>query len=205
MLPRRRFLKLATASPIAVSALAQTACSLFNSESTKIERTQFGNLLSFTTNEANTLFAFAEGCLALDQNTLFKAQVIPRLDEELYFVSSYIKEDFKLALSVMEYLPLVYGEFSRFSKLAVQQRTAFLDKLKNTDSTTVRAVIHNIRMTVMLSFYGHDSTWKSIQYDGAFTQIPPQISTQRQHYADITSPQSTSLQKASVSKDSSKI
>ena len=197
-LPRRRFLKFATTAPLALTPIVLTGCSFLrqskeeasisneNIDNENIEKTRFGNLLSFKTDEADILFAFAEGCLTLGAESILTAKVIPRLDEEFYFVSSYIKDDFRLALSVIEYLPIVYGKFSRFSKLNVPDRTNFLDARKDTSSETIRAVIHNLRMAVMLTYYGHESTWQSIQYDGPFARIPQQKSLQRRHYQNLT-------------------
>jgi len=186
MIPRRRLLKLAVASPLVISAATQVACGFIQRGSEDISFTQFGTLLTFNHEQANTLFAFSEACLALEPGEIIDTNVIARLDEEFYFVSSFIRSDFKLALNVMEYLPIVYGSFSRFSKLSTIQREDLLDKFSHTKSDTVRAVIHNLRMAVMLTFYGHESSWSAIKYDGSFSNIPAQQSTQRKHYQERT-------------------
>lgn len=192
MIPRRRLLKLAVASPIAISAATQVACGFIKTNSDDVSHTRFGTLLTFSEEQANTLFAFSEACLALEPDAIVDARVVPRLDEEFYFVSAFIRSDFKLALNVMEYLPIVYGSFSRFSKMTTAHSESFLEKFSHTSSDTVRAVIHNLRMAVMLAFYGHESSWSAIHYEGAFSNTPAQLSLQRQHYQDRTAPQDSS-------------
>ncbi len=183
-LPRRSLLKLLTLAPVAAGALASAGCSVWPGKQSSVSEASraFGPLLVFSADQTAIVAAMAESCLDRSYAELARAEVIQRLDEELFFVSDSIREDFLLALSVLEYLPIVYGRFSRFSRLPTNERQAFLQARLSTRSETVRAVVHSLRMAVMLSFYGHQSSWDSIAYDGAFAQVAPLLSKQRKYY-----------------------
>ncbi|WP_411824161.1 hypothetical protein [Leptospira sp. 'Mane'] len=111
-----------------------------------------------------------------------KAEVIRRLDEEFYFVSEEIREEFHMAIIGLDYLPFFYGSFSRFHKLTLENRISFLEKTKDTESDLVRAIIGNLKLVTFLAYYGHESTWKQIGYDGPFGNPPEKWSESRIHY-----------------------
>lgn len=71
----------------------------------------------FSDSETKTVAAFSEVVLPITEPgmpNLEEANVMRRLDEELYFVSEEIQEDFHSAVMVLEYLPIFYGHFSFF-------------------------------------------------------------------------------------------
>lgn len=192
-LPRRRLLKLFVKSGSLLGAgllgSQMSGCgdrASPHSGQGDVYKTGFGNLLVLNQDRASALYAFAEACVPNSRDQIRQAQVLPRIDEELYFVSTQIREDFLLALDVLEYLPLVYGFFSRFTRLNLPERERFLRGLQNTRINTVSAVISACRMAVMMMYYGHDSTWNDIHYDGTFARLPQIESAQRAHYRRLT-------------------
>ncbi|HMY11950.1 MAG TPA: hypothetical protein PKC74_10010, partial [Turneriella sp.] len=111
-------------------------------------------------------------------------QIVRRLDEELTFVAEQIRSDFLAALYLVEFSPAAYGFFGRMSRLTREKRLAFLQKAGGSGSDLVRAAISNIRMLVMLCYYGHPASWKRIGYDGPFGGFPEKLSEQRRHYRE---------------------
>ncbi len=184
---RRSFLRFGATCTAATTAVVMGGCSWLNGQNKANTDTEFGKLLVMDEAQARTLFTFAETILPTGNGfpDIKTAKVINRTDEEFYFVDSNIKSDFKLALDVMEYLPVFYGEFSRFSKMDHSDRLAFLKSLNDTTNETVRAVVNNCRMITYNMYYGHESTWQNIGYDGPFSRRPEVLGEQRRHYAKL--------------------
>ncbi|MDF1630604.1 MAG: hypothetical protein P1U78_12485 [Alcanivoracaceae bacterium] len=145
-----------------------------------------GRLLVLKKSNAETLLAMIQAILpqAKAADEPLHLQVMARIDEELYFVDKKIREDFCLALDVLEFLPTVLGEFSRFSTLGLSERQQFLSTTKNTRNDIVRAVIHNCRSLPMYIYYGLETSWQDIGYDGSFSKMTPLMSEQRRYYAE---------------------
>ncbi|MCT8334093.1 hypothetical protein NUH30_10455 [Leptospira sp. 85282-16] len=142
----------------------------------------------FSDSERGTVTAFSEVVLPVSEPgmpSLDEANVMRRLDEELYFVSEEIQEDFHSAVMVLEYLPLFYGYFSFFSSLSKEKREELLSLLAETDSDIVRAVVGNLKLLVCLVYYGHKSTWPQISYPGPFGNPPEKWSESRIHYQNL--------------------
>lgn len=187
-LPRRRFIKIAVSGFAAGTVLSQAGCSMFGAETKDtVYQTPLGPLLRLDAEEAVIIQRFAEAALLVDPEAIVQAEVVARIDEELYFVGESVRSDFKLALSAMQYLPMVYGEFSRFTVMSLDDRRSFITALQDTRSETVRAIVNSIRMAVMLTYYGHSSSWEAISYDGPFAKIAPMDSEQRQYYRERVS------------------
>ncbi len=184
---RRSFLRIGATCTAATSAAVMSGCSWLSGEKQETNITDFGTLLVMDNAQATTLYAFAETILPNKPGLpdVKTARVINRADEEFYFVDEKIKNDFKTMLDVMEYLPVFYGEFSRFSKMDSKNRLTFLNSLNNTSNETVRAVVNNCRMICYNMYYGHESTWQAIGYDGPFSKRPQVMSEQRKHYAKL--------------------
>jgi len=185
-LPRRSFLKLGLMTG-AVAVAVLNGCTDAVTSFSGARRTPYGTLLILDEEQARTMEAFAETVVpsAKDFPSAREARVVQRLDEELFFVSGNIAADVKTVLDVLEWMPVAYGYFSRFSRLSPDKRLAFLNGTKNTGSATVRAVIHNCRMICFNLYYGHQSTWAAIGYDGPFSGIPEQLGEQRRYYAEL--------------------
>ena len=186
-LPRRQFLKLGLISGGAVAATLNGCGKIFEgAPESRALATRFGTLLVLSEDEAGVMHSFAETAIPSSAGfpTAIEAEVVQRLDEELYFISDYIVEDLKTVLNALEWMPIFYGYFSRFSKLSAEKRLRFLNGTKDTSSDTVRAVIHNCRMICFNLYYGHESTWAAIGYDGPFAGVPEIIGVQRKYYAD---------------------
>lgn len=188
---RRSFLKIAAVTAVGVSATFY-GHRFMSAPRNALHVTPYGNFLVLEESHAHTLHAFAEAVLPRGGKypTPQQAQVLQRLDEELYFISQPIAKDVKLVLDVLEWMPVMYAKFGRFSRLSLEQRLNFLNGTKNTRSKTVRAVINNCRMLCFNMYYGHESSWSAIGYDGPFAKhLPEQLSEQRQLYAALTTPQ----------------
>ncbi|TGL66296.1 hypothetical protein [Leptospira kmetyi] len=140
--------------------------------------------LFFSASEVEFLYAYAQTLLPQEPGfpDLEKAEVIRRLDEEFYFVDPGITDDFKSLILILEYLPLVSGYWSRFSKLNEEDRKNFLLSQEGTDSDTIRATLANLKLPVYLVYYGHESSFKAISYDGPFGNPPERLSESRIYY-----------------------
>ncbi len=186
-LSRRSFLRVAATTATITTATVTTGCSFLSGDKKSKFTTEFGTLLVMNASQANTLYAFAEAILPAGNGfpDIQKARVIQRADEEISFTEQKIINDVREMLDVMEYLPVFYGQFSRFSKMQKAERLAFLNGLNDTSSETVRAVVSNCRMITYNIYYGHESTWSAIGYDGPFAKVPQQLSEQRQYYAKV--------------------
>lgn len=183
-IPRRSFLKLSMAAgALAVTTL--NGCTQWLGVTSEPLQTSYGRLLVLNETQAKVMHAFAEAVLPQGDAfpSVVEAEVIQRLDEELYFVAANISADVKTVIDVLEWLPVFYGSFSRFSTLDSAKRIDFLNRSKETNSDIVRAVINNCRMLCFNMYYGHESSWAAIGYDGPFSQVEPRLSEQRQHYA----------------------
>ncbi|TGL86516.1 hypothetical protein EHQ68_14485 [Leptospira congkakensis] len=142
----------------------------------------------FSDSETKTVTAFSEVVLPISEPgmpNLEEADVMRRLDEELYFVSEEIQEDFHSAVMVLEYLPIFYGHFSFFSNLSREKREELLFLWAETDSDIVRAVVGNLKLLVCLVYYGHKLTWAPIAYPGPFANPPEKWSEARIHYQNL--------------------
>lgn len=174
---RRRFLKLAFIGGGSLFA----AGALFRFW----PRKSHDHLVTLNSYLADVVEAFAG--VTLPQNGMPDAtatQIVRRLDEELTFVAEQIRSDFLAALYLVEFSPAAYGFFGRMSRLTREKRLAFLQKAGGSGSDLVRAAISNIRMLVMLCYYGHPASWKRIGYDGPFGGFPEKLSEQRQFYRE---------------------
>lgn len=151
-------------------------------------RKSFGKLLTLHDYLADALEAFAGVTLPGEAGMpdAAAAQVIRRLDEELTFVASQISSDFIAAIYLIEFSPTAYGFFGRMSRLEPAKRVEYLKRAGGEGSDLVRAAVSNIRMLVLLCYYGHASTWQKIGYDGPYGALPEKLSEQRLHYRRLT-------------------
>lgn len=140
--------------------------------------------LFFSNSAEETLSWFAKAILPKEEGfpDLEQAEVLSRLDEELFFVDSSISGDFDSALWILEYLPIRFGYWSRFSKLNPEQTKEFINTALRCDIELVRNIASSVRMAVMLVYYGHKSTWEPIGYDGPFGNFPEKLSESRIYY-----------------------
>ncbi|MBM9499465.1 hypothetical protein JWG44_04280 [Leptospira sp. 201903071] len=140
--------------------------------------------LFFSRSTEETLSSFAKAVLPEDEGfpDIEESEVISRLDEELFFVDSSISGDFDTAMWILEFLPIRFGYWSRFSKLKKEEAREFLNGALQSESELVRNIVSSVRMVVMLVYYGHKSTWKEIGYDGPFGNFPEKLSESRIYY-----------------------
>lgn len=104
--------------------------------------------LFFSISEVEFLSAYSQTLLPQESGfpDLEKAEVIRRLDEEFFFVDSNISDDFRSLIFILEYLPLVKGYWSRFSRLSEEDRKNFLLSQETTESDTIRAALTNLKL-----------------------------------------------------------
>ncbi len=144
-------------------------------------------MLEFDKDEARTWYALAEAVLPTGQGFpgIEESGVLIRLDEEVYFVSEDAKSDIHAALQVLEYLPLIYGYFTRFSGLGANERAHVIALAHNSRFDIPRAVSSSLRLMVQLFYFGSKPTWHPMGYDGPFAGIEENLSEQRIHYARL--------------------
>lgn len=150
-------------------------------------RQRYGKLLSLDGHLADIVHAIAEASVPNRKGfpSVEDAEIVTRLDEELFFASDYIGNDFRSAFYLLEMLPLAKGRFSRFSRMSVDERRKFLTEVSDTTDDTVRAVVFNLPAVMRLYYYAHPSSWQAIGYDGPFMQLPEKRSEQRVMYAEL--------------------
>jgi hypothetical protein len=177
-LGRRRFLRaLGALSATALSAPVLTACGPSAQAAPP--------LLVLSATQAATMAALATAVVPSQNGfpTVAQAQVVQRLDEELWLSDSSIQDDMRAALDVAEWLPLLYGHFSRFSTMERSAQQAVLQRWMGSGIETVRAIGTNLKLVSHFMYFGHPSSWAAIGYDGPFQKIPPIQSAQRKAYA----------------------
>ena len=176
-LGRRRFLRLMVQTGTAAAILPLAACS----GDTPVRP----RLLVLSASQAVTLATLAQAVVPSQKGfpTAAQAQVVQRMDEDLWLSDVSIQDDMRAALGVMEWLPLAYGYFSRFSKLTVTQQQAVVNTTMASRIDIVRAIGTNLKLVSHFMYFGHPSTWAAIGYDGPFQKLPPIISEQRKAYA----------------------
>lgn len=143
--------------------------------------------LSFDASQAATLAALIGAVVPTTPGfpSAEDAEVLDRFDEETYFVSDEVRDDIRTAIDVLEYLPLLYGHFSRFSHLAVDERQRVLEAAAQSRFAVPRAVAGSLRMMAHLFYYGHRATWHATGFDGPFARLEPKLSEQRIHFAAL--------------------
>ena len=177
-LGRRRVLRLlGTLGAASVAAPVLTACSAPEGNDP--------TLLVLTPRQAATMAALAAAVVPTQQGfpSVAQAQVVQRLDEELWLSDASIQDDMRAALDVAEWLPLAYGHFSRFTRLERTAQQALLQRWMASSVETVRAIGTNLKLVSHFMYFGHPSTWAAIGYDGPFQKRAPILSEQRKAYA----------------------
>jgi hypothetical protein len=188
---KRRFLKFSLLGVAGAATLVAGAGAYITQ--TNRYRQRYGQLLVVDGHLADIAHTLAEACVPNRPGfpDIEQAEVVKRLDEELFFVSDNISSDLKAAFYLLEMFPLAYGHMSRFSRLTVQERKQVLTAASDTQDDTLRAVIANLSAMMRWYYYGHPSTWKAIGYDGPYMNLPEKHSEQRIHYAQLVSSAST--------------
>lgn len=184
-LPRRRFLKLGVIGGSTIIATSQLGCTKQNTLDDAVKQKK---LLVLDSKEASIIAAIAQAILPSENTfpSVEQALLVERIDEELFFVSQPIQSDFKLALNVVNTMPVLYGYFSFFINLSKNDRLLCFQELQKTRFDSIRAASNAARMIINLVYFSHPSTWDLIGYDGAFARIPEQMSEQRNYYKQLT-------------------
>ena len=182
---RRKFLKYTLLGVGGLAGVGAATAAWFTSNK---NQTHYKNLQVLSGHYAEVIEALTTVILPQKPPypTIAEAQVIQRLDEELFFVDATIQSDFKALIYLLEGMPLAKGYFSRFSRLAINQRKKFLEEMLDTDNDLFRAAIANLRMVVRMIYFGHAATWKIMGYEGPHGNLPEVVSEQRKYYATLT-------------------
>jgi hypothetical protein len=145
-------------------------------------------LLYLDESEAGILAALGEAVIPTQAGfpTLGEAEVIRRIDEELSFVDEAIQSELRAAIGVLQWTPLLYGRFSRYSRLDLEGRREILTRMMKSGSEIMRAVSANLKLLIHFFYFAHPAAWPAIGYDGPFSKLPPIASEQRQWYAQKT-------------------
>ena len=98
--------------------------------------------------------------------------VAARIDRELGFHPPPIREDFGLALRLVEWWPLPL-RFARFTRLFAAEQDAQLSGLASSDFALPRSAFQGIKFFVMLFHYSQEATWSAIGYGGPFVERGP--------------------------------
>lgn len=96
-----------------------------------------------------------------------------RVDEALYFAPPRTREQFALALKVLEYGGIFIGFWGRFSSLSLERRRKAFLKLLHHPLGIFRTVGVALKQVVQLYYYTHPATWKAISYEGPFMPEKP--------------------------------
>ena len=115
-----------------------------------------------------------------------QAELNQRLDEELSFCNKAISSDLRDALLLAEWYPFCCGYFSRFSRLSTEHAAHVIETGMKSKNDLVRVVFSNLRVLIFMIYYGHESTYAKIGYDGPFGGFPGRLSEQRKYYAEKT-------------------
>ena len=110
---------------------------------------------------------------------LFAEVIIPDLHNKTSLEYAFIKNfkqvidgiepesagKIKLLVKVIDKLSLVYN-FKTFEQLTYKQRTKYIDRLFNFPVGLVVGGLTGLRSIVMISYYGIQEVWSTINYDG---------------------------------------
>ncbi len=123
----------------------------------------------------------------LKENILLFAEVIvPDLRHKTSLEYSFIKNfkqlflglepdsasKIKLLVNVIDYLSIAYN-FKSFEQLSFENRKKYIDKLFHFPVGKLVGGLTGLRSLVLISYYGIDEVWTTINYDGP---IKPQTS-----------------------------
>lgn len=185
-LPRRRFLAACVATAGLVTLPSARAASGIARLSTPV-----GTLLVLDAHAVSVLEAFAEATIATGNGfpSIRDTGMARRIDEELFFAEPGIRNDVLLAIRAIDYLPILYGRFSRLQRMDAGDRRAFLESLADTRLDTVRALHGGLRLVTGLVYHAHPATWAAMGYDGTHAGLPPRETEQQAHYKSLTGKQ----------------
>lgn len=139
------------------------------------EEEREGVALSLSPAEYRTLTALCETFFPGDplRPSALAIHLPRRMDSALYFAPLRTREQFSLALNVVEYGGIFIGYIGRFSGLPLERRKKAFQKLLQHPFGIFRTVGVAIKQVIQLYYYTHPSTWKAIHYEGPFMKEKP--------------------------------
>lgn len=101
--------------------------------------------------------------------------IAQRIDEEVWAAAPELRRDLKAGLQLLEHATALQGFSSRFTRLETAAQRAYLEKLLAGSNNTLGLVAVAFKQMAHLFYYGHESVWKHIGYDGPLikTAVPP--------------------------------
>ena len=95
-----------------------------------------------------------------------------RIDEEVWAQPDEVREDLRAVIQLVEHAPPLFGHYSRFSRLPVQEREAvFAEMMTSGHDVLVQATVA-LKQMAHLFYYGRKETWAGIGYDGPWVPEP---------------------------------
>ena len=108
----------------------------------------------------------------LHQNTSLEYSFIKNFKELFLGLEKDSASKIKLLVKLVEILSLVYN-LKSFEKLSYHKRQKFINKLYQFPIGKIIAGLTGLRSLILISYYGIDEVWSTINYDGP---IKPQTS-----------------------------
>lgn len=99
------------------------------------------------------------------------AGMIAKIDLVLGGVRAQLRTEFKLLLSVLEYvLPLLSFRPKFFTRMSAQEKDEYLAGLEKSRLPFKRTCFQAIKRTAIAAFYGSDESWPAIGYLGPWLE-----------------------------------
>ena len=112
------------------------------------------------------IILFAEVIVpSLHKNTSFEYAFIKNFKELFQGLEEDSASKIKLLVQLIGMMSYVYN-FKSFDKLSYTKRKEFIDKLYQFPVGKIVAGLTGLRSLVLISYYGIDEVWPTINYDG---------------------------------------
>lgn len=112
------------------------------------------------------IILFAEVIVpSLHKNTSLKYTFIKNFKELFQGLEEDSASKIKLLVQLIGMMSYVYN-FKSFDKLSYTKRKEFIDKLYQFPVGKIVAGLTGLRSLVLISYYGIDEVWPTINYDG---------------------------------------
>jgi len=118
------------------------------------------------------IILFAEVIVpSLHQNTSFEYAFIKNFKKLFQGLEEDSASKIKLLVQLIDMMSYVYN-FKSFDKLSYPKRKRFIDKLYLFPVGKIVAGLTGLRSLVLISYYGIDEVWPTINYDGPIKPTP---------------------------------
>ncbi|MCZ8345817.1 MAG: hypothetical protein O9346_05315 [Leptospiraceae bacterium] len=140
--------------------------------------------LFFSKFQLNVLVLFLSSLLSnnFSKDEAYLNKLLQRMDEELFFVNEGIQGEFDAAILLVEFCPWIFGYWSSFSKLSLEDARSCIQDGINSQNHSIRSAFSSIRMLSYMIHYGQKESWNAIHYDGPFAGFSEKFSESRAYY-----------------------